>query len=86
MESSSLEKKLDQVLSIVSSMQSTQLDHDKKLKDIEQRFDNVDEGIEELRSSSGALDRVLEAHPIGHIERLEVHTGLPKFVANSQVE
>ena len=49
-------------------------------KDVNNGFKEVNEKLDELKSSSNSLDRILEQHPIPRIERLEQHAKLPVFV------
>ena len=39
----------------------------------------VNEKLDDLKASSGALDKILEQQPIRRIERLESHVSLPPF-------
>lgn len=62
-------------------------------KDTKERFDSVDEHLEEidekldeLKSSSNVLDNILVEHPIERIVRLEKHSKLPSFMPAISVE
>lgn len=57
-----------------------------RFNEMEERFDRIDESLEELKASSGALDSILEAHPVERITRLEHHTGLPRYAHSSEDE
>ncbi len=44
-------------------------------------FAEVNERLDELKSSANAFDKMLEARPIPRIERLETHAGLPPLAS-----
>lgn len=44
------------------------------------RFSQVLESIEDIKPSTRTLDTILEQYPIERIDRLEKHTGLPPYV------
>jgi len=54
--------------------------------DMENRFDKIDESLDELKASSQALDKILEQHPVPRIERIEHHLNLPQYAHTIEEE
>ncbi|OHB18386.1 MAG: hypothetical protein A2749_02710 [Parcubacteria group bacterium RIFCSPHIGHO2_01_FULL_45_26] len=52
-----------------------------RFTEVYNRFDEVIEKLDDLKASAGAVDDILEQHPVPRIERIEKHLGLPKFVS-----
>ena len=51
-----------------------------RFNDIERRLDLVNESLDELKATSNTVDKILEAHPVERIVRLEQHNRLPNYV------
>ena len=54
------------------------------MKEIRDRFDNIDETLSELKATASAVDKLLEAHPVERITRLEQHVHLSQYVHTAE--
>ena len=57
-----------------------------KVQRISTDVSDINDKLDALAASSEALDKILEAHPIPRIERVEKHLNLPQFVAATSDE
>lgn len=80
----------DKILKILNTLvldvHGFKKDTKERFDSIDNRLEEIDEKLDELKSSSNVLDEILVEHPIERIVRLEKHSKLPPFIPAVSVE